>query len=85
MVVTQDGYKLIYNRNLYTFQLFDLKRDPKEERNLYDYERGKAEDLKRRLGMFIDIVSTSRPLDADESKYFFGDERPNAEEDGEGY
>jgi hypothetical protein len=37
------------------------------------------------LGRFIDIVSVSRPPDADESKYFFGDEKPNAEEDGEGY
>ena len=85
MVITQDGYKLIYNRNLYTFELFDLKRDFGEQHNLYDYERDKAEDLKRRLGQFIDIVLVSRPADADESKYFFGDERPNAEEDGQGY
>jgi Sulfatase len=85
MVITQDGYKLIYNRNLYTFELFDLKSDPAEQHNLYDYERDKAEDLKRRLGRFIDIVLVSRPADADESKYFFGDERPNAEEDGQGY
>jgi arylsulfatase A-like enzyme len=85
MIITQDGYKLIYDRNIFTFQLFDLKRDSKEQRNLYDYEREKAEDLKRQLGRFIDIVLVSRPADADESKYFFGDERPNAEEDGQGY
>ncbi|HEX8186669.1 MAG TPA: sulfatase-like hydrolase/transferase, partial [Blastocatellia bacterium] len=85
MVITQDGYKLIFNRNLYTFELFDLKRDPGELHNLYDYEREKAEDLKTRLGQFIDIVSVSRPPDADESKYFFGDEKPNAEEGGDGY
>jgi hypothetical protein len=85
MVIAQDGYKLIYNRNLYTFELFDLKSDPKEQHNLYDYERAKAEGLKLELGQFIDIVLVSRPIDADESKYFFGDEKPNAEEDGEGY
>jgi hypothetical protein len=85
MVITQDGYKLIYNRNLYTFELFNLTSDPYEQHNLYDYEREIAEDLKRRLGRFIDIVLVSRPAGADESKYFFGDERPNAEEDGQGY
>jgi glucan phosphoethanolaminetransferase (alkaline phosphatase superfamily) len=85
MIITQDGYKLIYDRNVYTFQLFDLNRDPTERQNLYDYEREKAEDLKMQLGQFIDIVLVSRPPDADESKYFFGDERPNAEEDGQGY
>jgi hypothetical protein len=41
--------------------------------------------LKGQLGQFIDIVLVSRPAAADESKYFFGDERPNAEEDGQGY
>ncbi|HSE97557.1 MAG TPA: sulfatase, partial [Blastocatellia bacterium] len=27
MVITQDGYKLIYNRNAYSFELFNLKED----------------------------------------------------------
>ena len=43
MVITQDGYKLIYNRNYTTFELFDLNRDPKEQHNLYDREPEKAE------------------------------------------
>jgi arylsulfatase A-like enzyme len=40
MIITQDGYKLIYNRNLYTFELFDLKRDPNEQHN----EGGRIKD-----------------------------------------
>lgn len=71
MVITQDGYKLIYNRNSYSFELFDLDSDPREERNLYDRMPAKAEEMKRLLGRFIDVLSVSRPWDADESQYFY--------------
>jgi arylsulfatase A-like enzyme len=74
MVITQDGYKLIYNRNAYTFELFDLNHDKQEVRNLFDRLPQKAEELKRLLGRFIDIVSVSRPWDADERQYVFGKE-----------
>jgi arylsulfatase A-like enzyme len=80
MVITQDGYKLIYNRNYYCFELFDLKRDPKEEHNLYDRMPEKAAEMKRLLGRFIDILQVSRPADADESQYFFGPTIPAKQE-----
>ncbi|HWP43158.1 MAG TPA: sulfatase [Blastocatellia bacterium] len=70
MVITQDGYKLIYNRNAHTFELFDLKADPREERNIFDREAERAGRMKMLLGRFIDIVLASRPEDADESQYF---------------
>jgi arylsulfatase A-like enzyme len=73
MVITQDGYKLIYNRNYHTFELFDLDRDPMEQHNLYNTEPGRAEEMKRLLGRFIDVVTASRPSDADEYKYNFHD------------
>ena len=50
----------------------DLKNDPEEKTNLYDRLPEKALKLKRRLGRFVDVVTASRPLDADESKYIFG-------------
>jgi len=72
MVITQDGYKLIYNRNSHTFELFDLNNDKQELRNLFDRLPQKAAELKKLLGRFIDIVSVSRPWDADERQYVFG-------------
>lgn len=72
MVITQDGYKLIYNRNAYSFELFNLKTDPKEERNLYDYERGRAEEMKKLIGRYVDVLLVSRPWDADETQYIYG-------------
>ena len=72
MVITQDGYKLIYNRNPHTFELFDLNNDKQELRNLFDRLPEKAGELKNLLGRFIDIVSVSRPWDADERQYVFG-------------
>ena len=72
MIVAQDGFKLIYNRDHYSFELFDLKNDPSEVRNLYDHLPEKAADLRDRLGRFVDVLTVSRPLDADESQYFFG-------------
>ncbi|HJQ68958.1 MAG TPA: sulfatase [Blastocatellia bacterium] len=71
MVVTQDGYKLIYNRNYVTFELFDLNRDPREQHNLYDREPERAERMKQMIGRFVDVVTASRPIDADEYKYPF--------------
>jgi arylsulfatase A-like enzyme len=73
MVVTQDGYKLIYNRNYHTFELFDLNSDPLEQNNLYNREPERAEVMKYLLGRFIDIVTANRPRDADEYKYIFRD------------
>jgi arylsulfatase A-like enzyme len=72
MIITQDGFKLIYNRDHYSFELFDLKNDPSEVRNLYDRMPEKAAGLRKRLGRFIDVVTVGRPWDADESQYFFG-------------
>lgn len=72
MIIDQDGFKLIYNRDHYCFELFDLKNDPSEVRNLYDRMPEKAMELRNRLGRFIDVVTVSRPWDADESQYFFG-------------
>ena len=72
MIITQDGFKLIYNRDIYSFELFDLENDPSEVRNLYDRMPERASDLKNRLGRFIDVLTVSRPWDADESQYFFG-------------
>ncbi|HWO02238.1 MAG TPA: sulfatase-like hydrolase/transferase [Blastocatellia bacterium] len=72
MVISQDGYKLIYNRNSYTFELFNLGRDPKEQYNLYDLMLDKAEEMKRLLGRFVDVSSVLRPWDADEQRFFRG-------------
>jgi arylsulfatase A-like enzyme len=72
MIITQDGFKLIYNRDYYNFELYDLKNDPSEIRNLYDRMPERAADLKKRLGRFIDVLTVSRPWDADESQYVFG-------------
>jgi arylsulfatase A-like enzyme len=72
MIITQDGFKLIYNRDYYSFELYDLANDPREIRNLYDRVPDKAADLRKRLGRFIDVVTVSRPWDADEGQYVFG-------------
>jgi hypothetical protein len=73
MVVTQDGYKLIYNRNYNTFELFDLNNDPQENHNLYNRDVVRAEAMKHLIGRFVDIVTSNRPADADEYKYRFND------------
>ena len=69
MVITQDGFKLIYNRDFYTFELFDLNADPSENRNLYDHMPAKADSMRRLIGRFVDVVTASRPWDADEGRY----------------
>jgi arylsulfatase A-like enzyme len=72
MVVTQDGFKLIYNRNFFNFELFDLNNDPRELHNLYDRMPEKSVEMKRLLGTFVDISGLLRPWDADEQKFFRG-------------
>lgn len=72
MIVTQDGFKLIYNRNSFSFELFSLRADPGELHNLYDRMPAKADAMKRLLGRFIDVVSVSRPPDADEQRFLLG-------------
>jgi arylsulfatase len=49
--ITLDGFKLIHSPSFQQYQLFDLKTDPHEERNLiYDYNyRKQLNDLKVRL------------------------------------
>jgi len=81
MVVTQDGFKLIYNRDYYAFELFNLKNDPREERNLYDSLPEKAAEMRALLGRYIDVVQASRPADADETQYRFGPTRGREEGD----
>lgn len=72
MVITQDGYKLIYNRNYYCFELYDLNADPKEIHNLFDRMPDKSAGMQRLLGRFVDVVSVMRPSDANEQKHFAG-------------
>jgi arylsulfatase A-like enzyme len=79
MIVTSEGYKLIYNREYQTFELFNLTNDPGELNNLYDYLPSVASNLKQELGRFIDIVTALRPDNADERKYRFGDERDSSD------
>jgi arylsulfatase A-like enzyme len=79
MVITQDGYKLIFNRDFYCFELFNLRNDPREERNLYDHLPEKSAEMKSLLGRYIDIVITSRPADADETQYHYGPTRGREE------
>jgi arylsulfatase A-like enzyme len=67
MVITQDGYKLIYNRDYYNFELYNLRDDPQELHNLYDDMPERARAMRDMLGRYIDIVSVSRPPHADES------------------
>ncbi|MEK6301433.1 MAG: sulfatase [Acidobacteriota bacterium] len=79
MVVTQDGFKLIYNRNFFNFELYDLKNDPLELHNLYDRMPQKSAEMKLLLGRFVDISGLLRPRDADEHKFFrgLGDDEDN--------
>ena len=82
MVITQDGFKLIYNRDYYAFELFSLRDDPRELRNLYDRLPEKAAELRALLGRYVDVVQASRPADADETQYRFGPTRGREEGDG---
>ncbi|HKQ05556.1 MAG TPA: sulfatase-like hydrolase/transferase [Blastocatellia bacterium] len=81
MVITQDGFKLVYNRDYYAFELFDLKNDPGEVRNLYNAQPERAAEMRALLGRYIDVVQASRPADADETQYHFGPTRGREEGD----
>jgi len=48
-VVTPDGWKLIYTLESKTRELYDLTADPGEQRDLAAAERGRADELERRL------------------------------------
>ena len=72
MIVTQDGFKLTYNRNFFNFELFDLTSDPLELDNLYERMPEKAAEMRGLLGRFVDISRLLRPWDADEQKFFRG-------------
>ena len=71
-IVGQDGYKLIYNREANSFELFNLKDDPAELRNLYHRMPELAAEMTQKLFRFVDVVSANRPPDADERKYNLG-------------
>ena len=81
MVITQSGFKLVYDRNVSTFELYDLKNDPAESHNLFDRMPERGAEFKRLLGRYIDVVTASRPFDADENRYIFGE--PDQEVDDE--
>jgi arylsulfatase A-like enzyme len=72
MVIDPQGYKLIYNRNFYSFELYSLTEDPGELHNIYDEMPQKAAELRRLLGRFIDIVLVSRPRNSIDRKYSMG-------------
>ena len=72
MIITQDGYKLIYNRDVNSFELFNLKDDTKEQHNLFDRMPERAGKMRTMLYRFVDVVSASRPQEADEKKYNLG-------------
>lgn len=74
-IVTQDGFKLIYNRNYYTFELFNLQSDPREETNLYDRFPEKAAMMRKLLGRYVDVLTASRPWNADETQFHYGPNR----------
>ena len=69
MAIAHDGFKIIFNRDVFSFELYDLKQDPKEEHNLYSVMPEKAAEMKRIVLQYVDIVTASRPWDADEGRY----------------
>lgn len=72
MVITQDGFKLIYNRDYSSFELFDLRNDPSEIHNLFERLPEKAAEMRESLGRYVDVLTVSRPWDADESQFSRG-------------
>jgi Sulfatase len=69
MAITQDGFKIIFNRDVFTFELYDLKNDPGEQHNLYSVMPEKAAKMTKIVFQYVDIVTASRPPDADEGRY----------------
>jgi hypothetical protein len=49
-----------------------LRADPKELRNLYDLMPDKAREMRGLLDRFVDVVTATRPIDADEHKFYQG-------------
>ena len=49
VAVRAGGWKLIYNRRSRSGELYNLKEDPAEARNLVDREPGRARDLLRKI------------------------------------
>jgi hypothetical protein len=55
-MVTADGaYKLIYRMSDRAFELYDLKKDPNETRDLYATETELAERLREELTRWIEV------------------------------
>lgn len=69
MAIARDGFKIIFNRDVFSFELYDLKQDPKEDHNLYSVMPEKAAEMRRIVLQYVDIVTASRPWDADEGRY----------------
>lgn len=69
MAIAQDGWKIIFNRDVFTFELYDLAADPREQRNLFSAVPEKAEQMKKVVLRYVDIVTASRPPSADEGRY----------------
>ena len=69
MAVSQDGFKIIFNRDVFTFELYDLKKDPREQRNIFSVMPAKADEMKKLVLQYVDIVTASRPASADEGRY----------------
>ncbi len=69
MVVAPDGFKMIFNRDVYSYELYDLQNDPQEEHNLFNAMPEKAAELKRLVLQYVDIVTASRPAYADEGRF----------------
>ena len=69
MAVSQDGFKIIFNRDVFTFELYDLNKDPKEQRNIFSVMPAKADEMKKLVLQYVDILTTSRPASADEGRY----------------
>ncbi|HSE35963.1 MAG TPA: sulfatase-like hydrolase/transferase [Blastocatellia bacterium] len=69
MAISYDGLKIIFNRDVFSFELYDLKQDPREEHNLYSVMPEKAAEMTRLVLQYVDIVTASRPWDADEGRY----------------
>lgn len=69
MAIAPDGFKVIFNRDVFSFELYDLKNDPREEHNLYDFMPEKAAEMRKVILQYVDIVTASRPADADEGRY----------------